>query len=61
MIDRKWAALKLGLYLLRHPRAWGYEVLLCADTVLPPSPWTAEFRAEVDHKWRVVRLSGDLT
>jgi hypothetical protein len=39
VIDRKWAALKLGLYLLRHPRAWGYEVLLCADTVLPPSPW----------------------
>lgn len=36
-----------------------YKVLLCANTVIPPSPWTDDFEIEVDHVHRVIRLSGD--
>ena len=48
----------LLLVFLCHPH---YSILLCADSVLPPSPWTDEFRVEVDRKHKVIRLSGDFT
>lgn len=38
-----------------------YSVLLCADDVLPPSPWTRRFRIEVNHEYKVVRITGSLT
>ena len=53
-----YSAWRLVLAVVWYPR---YRILLCADTCLPPSPWTAVFRVEVDHGHRVIRLSGDLT
>ena len=38
---------------------YGYRVLLCADSVIPPSPWTDDFDVEVDDDHRVIRLSGE--
>ena len=51
--------LRLAWTLLRYPR---YFVLLCAPNgraFLEPSPWCDEFTIEVDHRLRVIRLSGD--
>ena len=36
-----------------------YDVLLCAWSVVPPSPWTECFEIEIDDKHKVIRLSGD--
>jgi hypothetical protein len=55
---KRWRAWRLAAALLRAP---GYRVLLCADSVLPPSPWADCFRVEVDHAHRVIRVVGDLT
>lgn len=49
-------AVKLAWACIWHPT---YDVLLCARTVIPPSPWTECFEIEVDHKHRVIRLTGD--
>jgi hypothetical protein len=47
---------RLVLLTVRYPT---YRVLLCADECLHPSPWCDDFRVEVDHKHRVIRLSGE--
>ena len=49
-------AWKVVLLMVRYPR---YSVLLCADSCLPPSPWCDDFRVEIDHTHRVIRLMGD--
>lgn len=36
-----------------------YDVLLCANSVIPPSPWTECFVIEIDDAHKVIRLSGD--
>ena len=54
--DREIKAWRLACTCLMNP--W-YRVLLCADRVLPPSPWTDKFRIEVDRMNKVIRLSGD--
>jgi len=57
-LQRMYCGWQLALALLRAPN---YQMLLCADSVLPPSPWTDKFSVEVDHEHRVIRLNGDLT
>ena len=41
---------------LRRPH---YDVLLCASTCIPPSPWTECFVIEIDDHHKVIRLTGD--
>ena len=55
---RKYRAWQLAWALIRAPR---YEVLICADDVLPPSPWSDEMRIEIDHHHRVIRICCELT
>ena len=57
MKDRTYFAWRLAVALLRRPF---YRVLLCADSVLPPSPWTDTFRVEIDDVHRVIRVCGEL-
>lgn len=39
-----------------------YKILLCADSLInPPSPWTDDFRIEIDHENKVIRFIGDFT
>lgn len=56
--NRQYACWRLALALLARPT---YKVLLCADSALPPSPWTDEFRVEIDDEHRVIRIVGDMT
>lgn len=51
------SAWKLARTLLCRPT---YRVLLCADSVVPPSPWTDQFRVEIDDTHKVIRICGDL-
>ena len=56
--DKEYRALALAWAIIRRP---AYNVLLCADSVLPPSPWTTRFRVEIDDVNQVIRLAGDFT
>jgi hypothetical protein len=58
MIDRKWTNKELVEFLIYKP---DYEILLGADSVIAPSPWTREFRVEVDDELKVIRMCGDFT
>ena len=49
-------AWRIALACLRHPT---YRIILCADSCIPPSPWTDFFRIEIDDFHKVIRLSGD--
>ena len=49
-------AWKVLLACLKRPF---YDVLLCAQTVIPPSSWTECFVIEIDDEHKVIRLSGD--
>ena len=57
--DRKTTkAGELAALLMQRP---DYNVLLCASSCIPPSPWTEDFVAAIDDKFRVIRLTGDFT
>ena len=55
------SAIRLALFVLLRPRIWGYRIILAADSVLPPSPWTDEFYVRISHEKRAVVLGGDFT
>lgn len=55
---RTFTAWQLIWAILRRPH---YKILLCAETVMPPSPWADTFKVEIDDQWKVIRLTGHLT
>lgn len=54
---RPYTAWLLALTILRHPF---YQILICADEALPPSPWSDEMYIECDRIHKVIRVRCDL-